>query len=93
MNTTNKVGYYKKEAGNWKFVSFTFGKKINTQTKDVLSLWVRSSTKGRVYLKLWNGNTVLTENWVNEYAFMPNPNTWTQGNMICQKCQIRILIE
>ncbi|MGX7688000.1 PKD domain-containing protein [Flectobacillus roseus] len=79
MNTTNKVGYYKKEAGNWKFVSFTFDKKINTQTKDVLSLWVRSSTKGRVYLKLWNGNTVLTENWVNEYAFMPNPNTWTQG--------------
>ena len=45
MNTTNKVGYYKGKQAVEVCPVLLLIKKINTQTKDVLSLWVEVRPK------------------------------------------------
>lgn len=77
-NSSSKVAYYKKETTNWKFVAFDFSTKIAIKSNDILSFKVRSSTKGRVYLKFWLGSTLLSEAWANEYNFQPEANKWTE---------------
>ncbi len=76
-NSSAKVAYYKKEAGDWKFVSMAFASPLAIKKSNAFSFKLRSTTKGRVYLKCWSGSTLLVESWVNEYAFQPNANTWT----------------
>ena len=77
-NSSSKVAYYKKETTNWKFVVFDFSTKIAIKSNDIMSFKVRSSTKGRVYLKFWLGSTLLSEAWANEYNFQPEANKWTE---------------
>lgn len=76
-NTSDKVAYYLKEAGNWKFISLSFAQKVAIRKNNTMTFYLRSSTKGRVYVKLWNGESVVTENWSKAYSFMPEADKWT----------------
>ncbi|MCP9765688.1 PKD domain-containing protein [Lacihabitans soyangensis] len=84
-NKSKKVLYYKKEVGSWKFVGLTFPAKHFIGKNDVLSFKIRSSTKGRVYPKVWLGSMVVVENWAFEYNFQPEPNNWTECKLDISK--------
>lgn len=75
-NTSSKVIYYRKEAGNWRFMTLDFTENINIGANDVLSFKINSSTVGRVYVKLWNNATLLTEAWAPTYDFKTEANKW-----------------
>ena len=77
-NPSNKAAYYQKEAGNWKAINLDFSSKINTGENDRLTFKIYSSTKGRVYVKLFNDANLVIESWAPEYNFQPNANAWTE---------------
>ena len=76
-NTSSKVAYYKKISGNWQAIYFSFASIKNTGQADQLTFKLRSSTQGRVFVKLVKGSTTVLENWAPEYAFRPDAGKWT----------------
>ncbi|MBK6976928.1 MAG: hypothetical protein IPH28_07220 [Cytophagaceae bacterium] len=76
-NNSNKVAYYLKSAGNWQAISFQFSGAVEIKKNNTLGFMINSTTKGRVYLKLWHKGTLLREAWAPEYNFQPEPNQWT----------------
>jgi hypothetical protein len=76
-NSSSQVIQYQKVAGNWKAIYLTFSSQQNIGTRDALTFKLRSSTKGRVFVKLFNGPTLVKEAWAPSYGFQPEPNTWT----------------
>ena len=79
-NASNKVGYFKKPAGNWQAFYLNFSQTINIRKSTVLTFKLRVGGLGRVYLKFWNGSTVVSEGWSPTYNFMPAANIWTVCN-------------
>ncbi len=77
-NTSARVALFSKPTGNWKSVSFTFATVQNVGLYNQLKFKLRSSTKGRVYVKIYNGSTVILESWAPSYGFMPEAATWTE---------------
>lgn len=77
-NTSKRVATYKKAAGNWRQLYFELGRKVNVRKNTVLSFLINSSTEGRVFVKIWDGGTLLLEGWTPNYQSMPKPNTWTE---------------
>jgi hypothetical protein len=80
-NTSAKVGYYKKIAGNWHYVSMSFPNKIQIKTNNTLTFKVYCSQQGRIFAKFWLGDEVVVENWAPEYNFKPAANTWVECTM------------
>jgi hypothetical protein len=78
INLSNKVASYKKDAGNWKAIYLDFAGKISVGKNNRLTFKIRSSSKGRVFGKIWNGNSVVVEGWTPEYSFQPEANIWTE---------------
>lgn len=81
INTSNKVGYHKKIAGNWHYVTMTFDQKQNFKYNSTLTFKIHTSQKGRIFAKFWNGNNIAIEAWAPEYAFMPEPGEWVECYM------------
>lgn len=77
-NTSKRVATYKKAVGNWKQMYFELGKKVNVKKNTVLSFLINSTTKGRVFVKIWDGSTLLKEDWAPTYDSRPEPNTWAE---------------
>jgi hypothetical protein len=77
-NSSSKVLFYKKTTGNWKSTNLTFTNTINTKKNDRLVFKINSSTQGRVYVKLWNGSTLVKEDWAPEYNFRPEAGKWSE---------------
>ncbi len=50
-NTSSKVAYYQKAAGNWHAIYLNFSSMKNIGENDRLTFKLRSSTKGRVFVK------------------------------------------
>lgn len=100
-NTSARVALFSKPAGNWKSVSFTFAAAQNTGLYNQLKFKLRSSTKGRVYVKIYSGNTVILESWAPSYGFMPEATTWTEciqdiasiNNQIFDKVEINASVD
>jgi chitodextrinase len=80
-NPSDKAAYYLKSSGNWQAVYLDFTSKKNVGSNDRLTFKIRSSTKGRVYVKVVNGGVTLHENWAPAYAFQPEANTWTECSL------------
>jgi hypothetical protein len=74
---SDKVAFYKKAAGNWQAIYITFPLKKNIGSQDRLTFKIRSSTKGRVFVKVVDGSNVLREDWGPDYNFQPETNQWT----------------
>ncbi len=81
INTSDKVGYYNKIAGDWHYVSINFDHKVQVGYNNTLTFKIHASTEGRIYAKFWNGDTVLIEHWAPTYEFMPTPDTWVECTM------------
>lgn len=82
INTSDKVGYYKKIEGNWRYVTLDYSTNpIDVSYNNSLTFKVYTSSKGRVYAKFWDGDKVLAEEWAPEWGFMPEPNTWVECRM------------
>ncbi|HEX5169512.1 MAG TPA: PKD domain-containing protein [Cyclobacteriaceae bacterium] len=80
-NTSENVVLFNKPSQDWQAVYFTFSSKINIGKNDRLTFKLRSSSLGRVYVKVVNGSTVILENWAPEYNFMPSAGKWTECTM------------
>jgi hypothetical protein len=81
INTSNKVGYYNKIAGNWHYVSMEFTDSVAIGYNNTLTFKLRTSVQGRIFAKFWIGNDTLIESWAPDYHFQPLPNTWTECKM------------
>ena len=77
-NASAKVAYFQKPAGNWHAMYLDFSTEKNTGNNDRLSLNLRSSTQGRVFVKIVNNGVTILENWAPDYNTRPNSNTWTE---------------
>lgn len=77
-NSSNKIAYYQKPAGNWHAIYLNFASDKNIGENDRLTFKLRSSTKGRVFVKVVNNGTTIHEAWAPEYAFMPEAGKWTE---------------
>lgn len=77
-NSSSKVAYFQKPAGNWKAIYLDLPADRNTGSNDRLSVKVRSSTQGRVFIKVVNNGVTILENWAPDYNSRPLPNTWTE---------------
>lgn len=77
-NPSAKVAYFQKPAGNWQAVYLDFATVRNTGNNDRLSIKLRSSTQGRVFVKIVNNGVTILENWAPDYNSRPLPNTWTE---------------
>jgi hypothetical protein len=77
QNNSSKIASYIKPAGNWHAISFQFSNSIDIKKNNSLSFLIKSTTKGRVYLKLWHKGVLLREAWAPEYNFQPEANLWT----------------
>ncbi len=77
-NSSAKVANFQKPAGNWQAMYLDFATEKNTGNNDRLSLKLRSSTQGRVFIKVVNNGATILENWAPDYNTRPNPNTWTE---------------
>lgn len=77
-NSSAKIVSYKKESGNWKYISFEFDTKRNIGQNDLLTFKIYSTTVGRVYAKFWDGTSVPFEQWAPEYNFKPDANKWVE---------------
>ncbi|MEA5461096.1 PKD domain-containing protein [Arcicella sp. LKC2W] len=77
-NPSAKIVSYKKETGNWKYISFEFDNKRNIGQNDLLTFKIYSTTIGRVFAKFWDGNIVPFEQWAPEYNFKPDANKWVE---------------
>lgn len=82
INTSDKVGYYKKIEGNWRYVTLDYtANPVDVSYNNTLTFKVYTSSKGRVFAKFWNGGEVLAQEWAPEWEFMPEPNTWVECKM------------
>ncbi len=77
-NASSNVASYQKVAGNWKAIVMDFAAMQNVGLNDQLKFKIRSSTQGRVFVKLFNGGTLVREEWAPEYNFQPLANVWTE---------------
>jgi PKD repeat protein len=77
-NLSNKVGYFKKPVGNWQAFYLNFSQALNIRKNTLLKFKLRVGGLGRVYVKIWNGSTVVSEGWSPNYNFMPPTNVWTE---------------
>lgn len=78
LNPSNKVGYFNKPSGDWAafYLNFPSVKNFGVGNTD-LAFKIRSEFAGRVYVKVWNGSQVITENWAPNYNFMVTAGKWT----------------
>lgn len=76
-NNSSKVAYYRKASGNWRAVLFSFSSMQNTGEHDELTFKIRSTTQGRVFVKLVKQGVTLFENWAPDYTTQPSPGQWT----------------
>ncbi len=76
-NSSDKVAYYSKPTGNWKAIYLNFAAKKNIGKNDRLTFKLRSSTKGRVFVKVVNNGTTILEDWAPNYNFQPDAEKWT----------------
>jgi hypothetical protein len=77
-NPSAKVAYYRKGSGNWMAIYLTFAAKQLVGKNDRLTFKIRSSTKGRVFVKVVNNGQTVREDWAPEYNFQPEANVWTE---------------
>lgn len=77
-NGSEKVAYFQKPAVNWQAVYLDFATEKNTGNNDRLSFNLRSSTQGRVYVKIISNGSIILENWAPDYNSRPLSNTWTE---------------
>lgn len=77
-NPSEKVAFFQKPAGNWQAVYLNFAAEKNIGNNDRLSLKIRSSTQGRVFVKVVNNGLTILENWAPDYNSQPVANTWTE---------------
>ncbi len=80
-NSSSKVAFYAKPSGNWQAIYLNFATKKNIGNKDRLIFKLRSSTQGRVFVKVVNGGSTIRENWAPEYGFQPEANKWTECSL------------
>jgi len=80
-NSSSKAGFYPKPSGNWQAVYLNFATKKNIGINDRLTFKLRSSTQGRVFVKVVNSGTTILENWAPEYGFQPEVNKWTECSL------------
>lgn len=76
-NDSEKVAYYKKASGNWRAIILDFSTMKNTGINDQLMFKIRSSTQGRVFVKIIDDATTILENWAPDYSTQPAANQWT----------------
>jgi hypothetical protein len=81
INTSDSVGYYRKVADNWHWVSLQFPDTMKVRYNNTLTFKLRTSTQGRIFAKFWIGSEVMIENWCPEWNFRPSPNVWTECTM------------
>jgi PKD domain len=77
-NPSALVAYFQKPVGNWQAVYLDFAAEKNTANNDRLSIKLRSSTQGRVFIKVVNNGSTILENWAPDYNTRPLSNTWTE---------------
>jgi PKD repeat protein len=77
-NSSAKVAYYRKGSGNWLAIYLNFGVKQLVGKNDRLTFKIRSSTKGRVFVKVVNSGQTIKEDWAPEYNFQPEANVWME---------------
>jgi hypothetical protein len=75
-NSSTKVAYYRKASGNWRAILLNFLMTQNTGQNDELSFKIRSSTQGRVFVKLIKQGITIFENWAPDYTSQPVVNQW-----------------
>ena len=81
INTSDSVGYYKKIAGNWHYVTLHYPDTFQIRYNNTLTFKLHASTEGRIFAKFWIGDTILTEDWAPDWNFKPTPNTWVECTM------------
>jgi PKD repeat protein len=77
-NPSAKAAYYRKASGNWIAIYLTFAAKQLVGKNDRLIFKIRSSSKGRVFVKVVNNGQTIKEDWAPEYNFQPEANVWTE---------------
>lgn len=80
-NRSATAGYYKKTAGNFRAIGLNFGQKISIGNYNTLTFKVRSSTQGRLFVKVINAGVTILESWAPAYEFRPLANRWTEGKL------------
>ncbi len=80
-NASSKVANYTKPSGNWQAINFNFPSKKNTVNNDLLTFKIRSSTQGRVFVKIINNGTTILEGWAPDYNVRPEAGTWTECSL------------
>ena len=78
INVSDKVGYFPKPASNWQAIYLNFASKQNIGNNDRLTFKLRTSTVGRVFVKIVDGGMTKLENWAPAYSFQPPANQWTE---------------
>lgn len=81
INSSDYVGYYKKMAENWDYITMLFPDTMEIGYNNTLTFKIRASKKGRIFAKFWIGDTILIESWSPTYSFMPDVDTWTVCEM------------
>jgi PKD repeat protein len=81
INSSAKVGYYKKVVGEWKYVTMDFPDTMQIAYNNTLTFKLRTSTQGRIFAKFWIGDEILIESWAPTYDFQPLADTWTECKM------------
>jgi PKD domain/Secretion system C-terminal sorting domain len=80
-NSSTNVAYYQKTSGNWHAIYLDFAAAKNIGSNDRLTFKLRSSTQGRVFVKVVNGSTTILENWAPDYNTQPQVNQWTECSL------------
>ncbi|NBW34869.1 MAG: PKD domain-containing protein [Cytophagia bacterium] len=75
-NSSSKVAYYRKASGNWRAILINFSTNKNTAQNDELTFKIRSSTQGRVFVKIIKQGVTILEGWAPDYATQPVANQW-----------------
>lgn len=81
INPSDSVGYYHKISGNWHFVNLQFPDTVKIRYANTLTFKLRTTTKGRIFAKFWDGDDVVIENWCPSWNFQPAPDTWVECTM------------
>ena len=81
LNPSDSVGYYNKIEGNWHYVSLHFPDTVKIRHNNTLTFKLRTSTRGRIFAKFYNGSNVVIEHWAPDWNFQPSPNAWTECTM------------
>lgn len=80
-NSSSKVAYYQKASGNWHAMYLDFSEDKNTGINDRLTFKLRSSTQGRVFVKVVNNGATILENWAPDYNTQPQADKWTECSL------------